>query len=87
MSDQPKHYVKILSKDKPFRVSKEIKGQLKGVASGKTMARMSHEYVSCPVLQRELPFLECFVCSNFLRRFKGEVHCLGMPLQILTNPL
>ena len=53
---------------------------LKGVASGKLMARMKREAIDCPVLGRQRPFLECFACKNFIRRFKGEVHCLGEPL-------
>lgn len=72
--------VKIYGKDKPARISKEIQASLKGVVSGKMIKKMKLEAVDCPVLKREAPFLECFICVNHIRRFKGEVHCAGNPL-------
>lgn len=77
---EAKFLVKIYGKEKPMRVSAEVQASLKGVAGGKTMARMKKEAIDCPVLHRERPFLECYACSNFIRRFKGEVHCAGLPL-------
>lgn len=74
------YQVKVILKDKPLKPSKEVLGELKGVVSGKMMARMKREVVNCPVLAREVPFLECFSCKNFIRRFKGEVHCAGSSL-------
>lgn len=56
---------------------------LKGVVSGKMIARMKKEVVNCPVYGRTLAFLECFICPNFVRRLKGEVHCKG---DALNNP-
>ena len=77
---QPKYYVKVFEVDKPAKVSKEITEELKGVVKGGRMAKMKLEAVDCPALKRQVPFLQCFVCTNFIRRFKGEVHCAGLPL-------
>jgi hypothetical protein len=75
-----KYTVKIYEKDKPARISKEVQNSLKGVLSAKKIREMKIEYVECPVLNHEVPFLECFVCPNHIRRFKGDVHCAGNPL-------
>jgi hypothetical protein len=77
---ETKHVIKIYTKDKAFRIPKEVTENLKGVISGKVISRMRKEAIDCPVLNKELPFLECFVCKNFIRRIKGEVHCAGLPL-------
>lgn len=79
MEDQARHLVAIKKLDEPYRIEKAIQESLKGVVSAKMMRQMKFESISCPVRQKELPFLECFVCSNFLRRVKGEVHCAGHP--------
>lgn len=80
MSQDYKYLVKIYPVEKPAKVSKEIQQQFKGALSAKMVARMKKEAIDCPVLHKERPFLECFVCPNFLRRVTGEVHCLGNPL-------
>ncbi len=77
---ETKYTVKIYKKEKAARISKEIQQNLKGVLSPKKIKQMKFEAVDCPVLEREAPFLECFVCPNHLRRFVGEVHCAGNPL-------
>lgn len=77
MSNEPTYVVRIQESDKPFRISKEIQENLKGVISGKMMKKMKLEFVECPVKKVNTPFLECFVCQSHLRRFKGEVHCQG----------
>jgi len=80
MPEDYRYVVKVVELDKPMKVSKEIQDSLKGVASGKMLAKMKREAVDCPVLNRRVPFLECFACKNFQRRFKGEVQCIGDPL-------
>ena len=77
---QAKFLVRVYSLEKRSKVPKEVLEELKGAVSGKMMARMKKEAIFCPVLNRERPFLECFVCPNFMSRIKGEVHCLGEPL-------
>jgi hypothetical protein len=53
--------------------------KLKGV-SPKMLKRMKEESVDCPVLKKEVPFIQCFVCPNFQSRITGKVLCKGDPL-------
>ena len=92
MSDelQFKYEVEIKSVDKRQVLTKEVKEELKesgmmdekgklkisGV-SGKMLKRMKQEFVDCPVLKREVQFVPCFVCPNFLSRVTGKVLCKG----------
>ena len=92
MSDelQFKYEVEIKSVDKRQMLEKEVKEQLKesgmmdekgklkisGV-SGKMLKRMKQEFVDCPVLKREVQFIPCFICPNFLSRVTGKVLCKG----------
>lgn len=65
--------------EKPFKLSEDVKKKLAGL-SPKLLSRMRREAVECPVLGRKVPFVECYICPNFLRRVKGFVHCKGLPL-------
>jgi len=92
MSDelQFKYEVEIKSVEKKQTLTKEVKEELKesgmmdekgklkisGV-SGKMLKRMKQEFVDCPVLKREVQFVPCFVCPNFLSRVTGKVLCKG----------
>ena len=92
MSDelQFKYEVEIKSVDKRQMLEKEVKEQLKesgmmvekgklkisGV-SGKMLKRMKQEFVDCPVLKKEVQFIPCFICPNFLSRVTGKVLCKG----------
>ncbi|MDJ0270373.1 MAG: hypothetical protein NXY59_07505 [Aigarchaeota archaeon] len=51
---------------------------LKGAVSSKMLSRMKKEYVTCPVVNADVPFLDCFACVSFIRRVKGVVHCAGL---------
>lgn len=53
--------------------------KIKGV-SPKMLKRMKLEAVDCPVLNREIGFLQCYVCKNFFSRPMGKVYCKGDPL-------
>ena len=66
--------------EKPFRVSKELRKKLAGISS-KLISRMRREAVNCPVLGRDVSFVECYLCPNFVRRVRGVVHCRGLPLE------
>ena len=77
MSADYKFVVKVREASKPKRVAKVVSEQLKGVASGKAMARMKRESVDCPVVEGEVGFMICFACPSFVRRVTGEVHCAG----------
>lgn len=72
--------VAIKEVEKPFRVPEEVKKRLIGL-SPKLISRMKKEAVDCPVFKREIPFLECYVCPNYVRRVKGVIHCKGKPLK------
>ncbi len=92
MSDelQFKYEVEIKSVEKKQTLTKEVKEELKesgmmdekgklkisGV-SGKMLKRMKQEFVDCPVLKKEVQFIPCFVCPNFLSRVTGKVLCKG----------
>lgn len=53
--------------------------KLKGV-SPKMLKKMKLEAVDCPVFEKELGFVQCYVCSNFHSRIMGKVYCKGEPL-------
>ncbi|MGN6630762.1 MAG: hypothetical protein ACTHKP_00780 [Nitrososphaeraceae archaeon] len=53
--------------------------KLKGV-SPKMLKRMKLEAVDCPVLEKEVGFIQCYVCKNFHSRITGQVYCKGDPL-------
>jgi len=53
--------------------------KLKGV-SPKMLKRMKLEAVDCPVLNKNVGFVQCYVCSNFHSRISGKVYCRGEPL-------
>jgi hypothetical protein len=53
--------------------------KLKGV-SPKMLKRMKLEAVDCPVLMKEVGFVQCYMCSNFHSRISGKVYCKGEPL-------
>jgi hypothetical protein len=55
--------------------------KLKGV-SPKMLKRMKLEAVDCPVLEKEVGFIQCYVCSNFHSRISGKVFCKGEPLRL-----
>jgi hypothetical protein len=55
--------------------------KLKGV-SPKMLKRMKLEAVDCPVLDKEVGFVQCYVCSNFHSRISGKVFCKGEPLTL-----
>ena len=88
-----KYEVDIILNGEKQRITKEIKAilaasglvdekgklKVKGV-SPKMLKRMKQEYVVCPVMDKEVQFIQCFVCSNFQSRVTGQVLCKGDPL-------
>jgi hypothetical protein len=87
-----KHIVTIKQVEKPIKLTDEAKAELqstgmmddkgklkiKGV-SPKMIKRMKLESVDCPVLNKEIGFLQCYVCKNFFSRPMGKVYCKGDP--------
>jgi len=76
-----KYELDIVVNQKPFRIPKDKLSGYKGVISGRKLAQMKKEAVSCPVKEENVPFLECYNCENFMRRVRGKVYCLGNPLK------
>ena len=78
---EAKYLLKVYERERALRVPREIKEELKGLPLGrKMMARMKKEAVYCPIRKKEVPFLVCFTCPNFISRVKGEIRCAGHPL-------
>jgi len=77
---QRKYVVDIKPVDRAIPTPKEFIQELKGAVGGKQMARMKKEAVDCPVLKKNVSFVQYFACPNFLRRVKGQVDCKGLPL-------
>ena len=85
-----KYVVPIKQVEKSVKITDEAKAELrtsgmmddkgklkiKGV-SPKMLKRMKLEAVDCPVLNREIAFLQCYVCKNFFSRPTGKVYCKG----------
>lgn len=79
---EAKYLLKVYERERVLRVPKETKMELKGLpVSRKLMAKMKKEAVYCPIRRREVPFLVCFTCPNFISRVKGEIRCAGLPLR------
>ena len=87
---QFKYEVEIKSTDKRQMLTNEVKDELKASGmmdekgklkingvSAKMLKRMKQEFVDCPVLKKEVQFIPCFVCPNFLSRVTGKVLCKG----------
>ena len=77
---QAKYVVEVTIPEKSPPTPKQFVQGLKGVVSGKQLARMKKEAVDCPVLAKPVSFAQCFACPNFIRRVKGRVDCRGFPL-------
>ena len=77
---QAKYVVEVTVPEKSPLTPKQFVQDLKGVVSGKQLARMKKEAVDCPVLAKPVSFAQCFACPNFIRRVKGKVDCRGLPL-------
>lgn len=75
-----KYELEVREVQKPVKIPDEVKDRLRGL-SPRLVSKMKKEVVDCPVLGREVPFLQCYFCPNFTRRVRGVVHCKGLPLQ------
>lgn len=92
--DSPtKFLVPIKVSEKTTRLTEDTKKELKSIGmmdekgklklkgvSPKMLKRMKTECVDCPVLIKEVPFIQCYVCKNFHSRITGKVYCRGEPL-------
>ena len=93
LDTETKFIVPIKLSEKSSRLTDEVKNELRGIGmmddkgklklkgvSPKMLKRMKMESVDCPVLQKEVPFIPCYVCKNFHSRISGKVYCRGEPL-------
>ena len=89
-----KHEVKVQSREGRQKLPDDVKEILKGSGmmdekgklklkgvSPKMLKRMKQEFVDCPVLKKEIHFIQCFVCPNFQSRVMGNVLCKGDSLK------
>ena len=76
-----KYEVQVKSLNKAIKVPKELTQKLKGILSSKMISRMKKEGINCPVLGKQISFLQCYNCPNFIRRIRGVVHCKGAPIK------
>ena len=88
-----KYIVPVNLSEKSIRLDENVKNELKSIGmmdeKGKLklkgvspimLKRMKMESVDCPVLQKEISFIPCYVCKNFHSRISGKVYCRGEPL-------
>ena len=71
----------VVKLERAMRVPKEIAEQVSKIGSKKFVSQLKKEAVDCPVLGKRVPFLQCYVCKNFVRRIRGVVYCRGEPLE------
>lgn len=81
---EARYIVKVMSSEKSIRVDKEVVEQLKNSLGSKMIQKMKKEYVECPIANKKISFLECYSCTSFIRRVKGEVHCAGIEFKLRT---
>jgi hypothetical protein len=92
-SVQTKYIVPVKQVEKGIKLTDEAKVELQSIGmmddkgklklkgvSPKMLKRMKLEAVDCPVLNREIGFIQCYVCKNFNSRITGQVNCRGDPL-------
>lgn len=75
-----RHEVQIITLERALRTKKEIREKARSLLGKKMTTRFGKDAVDCPVLERRVGFLECYVCPNYIRRFKGKVHCKGLQI-------
>ena len=89
-----KYEVKVERRQKAKRLDLDTKAALRAAGminannklkitgiSAKMLKVMKMEYVNCPVLEKEVQFVQCYVCTNFQSRIKKAVRCLGKDLE------
>ena len=89
-----KYEVEVKAAEKTQRLPEDVKSELKASGmmddkgklklkgvSPKMLKRMKQEYVECPVFEKEIQFVQCFVCPNFQSRVMGKVLCQGKKLK------
>jgi hypothetical protein len=78
--DDHKFEIQIVKQDRALRVEREYKERMKELYGDKIISKFSRDVVECPILGKTVSFLICMGCPNYVRRFKGVVHCKGEPI-------
>ncbi len=68
--------VEVKKSQKSLKVPEEKLNELKGIGN-RLISSMKKEYVDCPVIKQQVPFIACYLCPSFIRRYKGVVYCKG----------
>ncbi len=76
--NEPRFFVEVKTAETAFKADKNKLSQVKNVVRGKFIREVQKQYVNCPVFKKDISFVDCFNCENFLRRIKGQVHCKGV---------
>ncbi|HID17318.1 TPA: hypothetical protein EYP26_03400 [Candidatus Bathyarchaeota archaeon] len=76
-----KYELRIEQAAKAIPTPKECVESLKGVLGQKQISKMKKESLNCAVKGRNVSFIECFSCKNFVRRVRGVVYCRGNSLE------
>ena len=75
-----RYELQVIKLQRAMKVSREYRDKLKDLYGSKVVSKFSKDAVDCPVLGKRVSFLVCMGCPNYVRRFKGYVHCKGDPL-------
>lgn len=73
--------LQVVRQSRAIKVDREYRDKIKELYGDKIISKFSKDAVECPVIGRTVSFLTCMGCPNYVRRFKGSVHCRGEPLK------
>ncbi|MGC8569535.1 MAG: hypothetical protein ACP5LW_05985 [Nitrososphaeria archaeon] len=68
--------VEVKKAQRALKVPDEKLNELKGIGN-RLISSMKKEYVECPVVKQQVPFIACYLCPSFVRRYRGVVYCKG----------
>lgn len=80
MSSDHKYEVEVVKLERALRVRRELKKKIEDMLGKSTVRKFAKDAVDCPVLGKRVSFIFCYACPNFVRRYRGVVHCRGDPL-------
>ncbi|RDD53723.1 MAG: hypothetical protein BA066_02825 [Candidatus Korarchaeota archaeon NZ13-K] len=81
LSSDHKYELQVIKQSRAIKVDREYKDKMKELYGDKIISKFSKDAVECPVIGKTVSFLICMGCPNYVRRYKGAVHCKGDPLQ------
>ncbi|MEM0041260.1 MAG: hypothetical protein QXU23_02255 [Candidatus Korarchaeum sp.] len=81
MDSDHRFELQVIKQSRAIKVDKEYKDKIKELYGDKIISKFSKDAVECPIIGKRVSFLTCMGCPNYVRRFKGSVHCKGEPLQ------